>query len=210
MSAMIACTAKISAQIPSRCVNQYAAMKANLLQNARLNFNADNYDEGTNFLQMYLLAPLVCLSYHGPQTERKDGTRKSKREVIRLRINLINEKRWEQLSLASLGLVNLNKSNPSKSLNRRRNATSLLSPLEHTVTYLCSKGNFSRAFSVLFPKEPAPSTTATFDKLSALHPQVDTTSQFSQEFMAFVSNSNIEITEESVCDYIHKSDYLTC
>ena len=74
---------------------------------------------------------------------------------------------------------------------------------------MCSKGNYSKAFKSLFPGTPAPSNDATLHTLSGLHPFTDTSEQFSREFLDFVSNEIIVITEDSVRSYIHGADYLT-
>ena len=74
--------------------------------------------------------------------------------------------------------------------------------------FLCSKGNFSKAYDCLFPGAPAPTDQNTVEKLADLHPFANTKEQWTEDLWEFISERKVDITEQHVRDYILKSDYL--
>jgi hypothetical protein len=111
----------------------------------------------------------------------------------------------------SLGLIGTQvRPRKSKSKHKVDHASndSGFSSLEKKVIFLCSKGDFSKAYSALFPSSPATLNDNTLDKLANLHPPDDTSSQFEEDMWSFVSERKVIIPKNLVREYIHKSDHF--
>ena len=207
MIKMLCKRSKIVRDIPSRCIESYTKTYNTVLQEVRDNLEANNSPGAVRSWRMLEIFPLVCQTNFGPLSFDDNGNRLSNREALRRKLAIINEGRWEEFTILSLGLSG-NHSQPKSGKVRKKDTMSNFSPLEHKVLYLCSKGEFSKAYKSLFPSKPASINDDTLGKLAELHPPSDTQSQWAQDLWDFVSTNKIIITEDLVRDKIHKSDHL--
>ena len=175
--AVLAGRAQVSNKIYDGCVDIYTKMTTKLLQSARLNFNEGDQKAGASFTYMYFLAALICLTYQGLHLVGTDGKKINKKDVLKRRAYLIDNMRWDELTLASLGLAD----ESDLPALRPNSPNTCLSRLEHRVIYHCSKGNYSKASKSLSKAAPAPSNADTFEKLAKLHPQESSSSEIPQE-----------------------------
>ena len=141
----------------------------------------------------------------------ESGQKLSNKESLRRKISLINDNKWEEFTAHSLGLIGAQSMPSNKRSNHKSNQNSTdsgFTSLEKNVIFLCSKGDFSKAYATLFPGTPASINESTLDKLADLHPPEDSNSPLEEHIWNFMSDRKIIITEQLVRDYIHKSDHL--
>jgi hypothetical protein len=163
--------------------------------------------EAVKAFKLLIIIPLICHTNQGPMSLDDKGQKLSNRESLRRKINLINEDQWHTFSALSLGLVG-NQPRPNKDKMKNKDVAPDLSALESKIIYLCSKGDFSKAYSTLFPNASAPFNDDTLNNLASLHPPAESDSQWKENVRNHISDSSITITENMVRDYIHKCDHL--
>jgi hypothetical protein len=209
--AMLARRAKLSIDIPSRCVDLCTSTVNKLLVTVKDKLESNHNFEASQTFKMFFLIPLICHTNFGTMSLDSDGQKLSNRESLRRKLGLINDNKWEDFTAHSLGLIGA-QTRPKKSNGRQKPKQKVddtgFTALENKVIYLCSKGDFSKAYSILFPNSPAPMNENTLNKLADLHPHEETTTQWEAELWEFMSDSKIVIPENLVRDYIHKSDHL--
>ena len=204
---MLSKRTKIDRAVPSRCVEIFTNMTTSLIDQSKAFLDSGDIINSGKYLKFVKILPLICLSYNGPLCFDCNGQRLSKRHIIRKKIDMIIENKWEEFTVSSLGLLQEDSSPGHKGTNRN-SAPGKLSSLEEKAISLCAKGDYSKAYSTLFPGTPAPPDMNTFERLANLHPSKDTSDQWSEELWNFVSDTKIEITVEQVRDYIYKADHL--